>query len=52
MEAKAIIGPEDGSKPRKVLMTSYMWQDIKSGQSAAGASAVQDVAIDIQIAEE
>ena len=52
LEAKGIIGPEDGSKPRKVLMTSYMWQDIKSGQSAAGASASQDIAIDIQIAEE
>ena len=31
LEARGIIGPEDGSKPRKVLMTSYMWQEIKSG---------------------
>jgi len=28
LEAKGIIGPEDGSKPRKVLMTSYMWQEM------------------------
>ena len=31
LEARGIIGPEDGSKPRKVLMTSYMWQEMRSG---------------------
>ena len=30
LEARGIIGPEDGSKPRKVLMTSYMWQEMRS----------------------
>jgi len=31
LEVRGVIGPEDGSKPRKVLMTSYMWQEMKSG---------------------
>ncbi|MDR2899125.1 MAG: DNA translocase FtsK, partial [Clostridiales bacterium] len=31
LEAKGVVGPEDGSKPRKVLMTNFMWQDMKSG---------------------
>ena len=33
LEAKGIIGPEDGSKPRKVLMSSFTWQDMKQGSS-------------------
>ena len=57
LEAKGIIGPEDGSKPRKVLMTSFMWQDIKSasppaGDKAAGFDETQSLPIDIHIVEE
>ncbi|MDL2248677.1 DNA translocase FtsK [Tyzzerella sp. OttesenSCG-928-J15] len=33
LEAKGIIGPEDGSKPRKVLITRYMWEDMRGGAS-------------------
>jgi S-DNA-T family DNA segregation ATPase FtsK/SpoIIIE len=29
LEEKGIVGPEDGSKPRKVLMTYYQWQEMK-----------------------
>ena len=31
LEARGIIGPEDGSKPRKVLITRYMWDEMKNG---------------------
>jgi len=55
LEAKGIIGPEDGSKPRKVLMTGYMWQDIKSGQTQGNQLEPGELPLgiqDIQIAEE
>jgi S-DNA-T family DNA segregation ATPase FtsK/SpoIIIE len=29
LEAHGIVGPEDGSKPRKVLMNSYHWYEYK-----------------------
>jgi DNA segregation ATPase FtsK/SpoIIIE-like protein len=25
LETKGIVGPEDGAKPRKVLLTAYEW---------------------------
>ena len=31
MEKKGIVGPADGSKPRKVLMTVSQYDAIKSG---------------------
>jgi S-DNA-T family DNA segregation ATPase FtsK/SpoIIIE len=31
LEQKGIVGPEDGSKPRKVLVTYYQWQEMKKG---------------------
>jgi len=30
LEERGIVGPEDGSKPRKVLMTKYEWEDYNS----------------------
>ena len=29
LEARGIVGQEDGSKPRKVLMNSYQWEEYK-----------------------
>lgn len=31
LETQGIVGPEDGSKPRKVLMTNTEWQNLKQG---------------------
>ena len=33
LEQKGIVGPEEGSKPRKVLLTYYQWQEQKRGGS-------------------
>jgi S-DNA-T family DNA segregation ATPase FtsK/SpoIIIE len=30
LEARGIVGPEDGSKPRKVLISSLEWENIKT----------------------
>lgn len=29
LEERGIVGPEDGAKPRKVLMNAYQWQEFK-----------------------
>lgn len=29
LEEKGVVGPEDGAKPRKVLMNAYQWQEFK-----------------------
>jgi len=34
LEEQGIIGPEDGSKPRKVLMSRMQWEDLKKGDEA------------------
>jgi len=54
LETKGIIGPEDGSKPRKVLMTSYMWQDMKTMGSNGNVNAPyeEEPRFNIQEAEE
>jgi len=44
LEARGIIGPEDGAKPRKVLMTQYMWDEMKRG--GAGESQYVEEQID------
>jgi S-DNA-T family DNA segregation ATPase FtsK/SpoIIIE len=31
LELKGIVGPEDGSKPRKVLITYSQWNEMKNG---------------------
>jgi len=31
LEEKGIVGPEDGSKPRKVLVSHYQWLEMKRG---------------------
>lgn len=31
LQDQGIVGPEDGSKPRKVLMTSTQWESLKQG---------------------
>lgn len=33
LEAKGIVGPEDGAKPRKVLMNAYQWREWLDGRS-------------------
>ena len=40
MEQRGIVGPFEGSKPRKVLVTKQMWQEMKmNGTTSAGTSA-------------
>ncbi len=34
LEAKGIVGPEDGSKPRKVLLTPMEWAQIKARKNS------------------
>ncbi|MCL2617300.1 MAG: FtsK/SpoIIIE domain-containing protein, partial [Defluviitaleaceae bacterium] len=33
LEAKGIVGPEDGAKPRKVLMNAYQWREWREGRT-------------------
>ncbi|MDR1530975.1 MAG: DNA translocase FtsK [Clostridiales bacterium] len=33
-EKRGIVGPEDGAKPRKVLMSLYQWNEYKGGEDA------------------
>ena len=33
LETKGIVGPEDGAKPRKVLMNAYQWQEWREGRA-------------------
>jgi len=33
LESKGIVGPEDGAKPRKVLMNAYQWQEWREGRA-------------------
>lgn len=33
LETQGIVGPEDGSKPRKVLMTNTEWENLKQGNT-------------------
>ena len=33
LESKGIVGPEDGAKPRKVLMNVYQWQEWREGRA-------------------
>ncbi|MBR3146669.1 MAG: DNA translocase FtsK [Eubacterium sp.] len=34
MEERGIVGPQDGARPRKVLITEDEWQQMQNGQSA------------------
>ena len=34
MEERGIVGPADGARPRKVLITMEEWQEMKNGQSS------------------
>ena len=52
LELKGIIGPEDGSKPRKVLMSSFMWHDIKSGTGKDNTHFEEEARFNIQETEE
>lgn len=45
MEAKGIVGPFDGAKPRKVLMTHAQWESIKNGDSNS-TSVLNDSKVD------
>ena len=42
LETRGIIGPEDGSKPRKVLITQYMWEDMKRGGGSNESQYVEE----------
>lgn len=48
LEKKGMVGPEDGSKPRKVLITRMMWEEMKSGASPS----LEAEQIDIEAQEE
>ena len=39
MEAKGIVGPFEGSKPRQLLITKAQWQEMQMGGAPAAAQA-------------
>ncbi len=52
MEAKGIIGPSEGSKPRQVLMTRQQWIEMRMAQSDEGTENVPSVSqSDLTLAE-
>lgn len=46
MEERGIVGPADGARPRKVLITEEEWQEMKNGQSAQEESNEDDDVFD------
>ena len=37
MEERGIVGPQDGARPRKVLITEDEWNEMKNGQSSGSS---------------
>jgi len=42
LENRGIVGPEDGAKPRKVLMTTYQFMEYKERRESAAAESAME----------
>lgn len=51
LSEKGIIGPFEGSKPRKVLITKEQWYEMQAKSSAAPTSAPHQLSVDDVVAD-
>ena len=43
MEERGIVGPPDGARPRKVLITKDEWEEMKATQNISSDSDEEDL---------